>query len=77
MTIHTVNGIKLRTDFIYPPIPIRSHDWSAVADDYDGADDSNCPIGYGTTEQEAITDLIEQIEDAAESSTPTTEGKGE
>lgn len=67
MTMHTINGIKLRTDFIYPPIPIRTHDWSAVTDDYDGADDSNCPIGYGATEQQAIDDLIMQIEDEAES----------
>lgn len=50
--------MKIRTDYIYPPIPIRSNDWTAVdSDTYDGADDSNCPIGFGATEQEAIDDL--------------------
>lgn len=40
--------------------------WSAIdADTYDGAEDSNCPIGNGTTEREAINALVEQLlEDA-------------
>lgn len=49
----------------YPPIPIRFLDWSAVFDDYDGAEDSHCPIGHGRTEQEAIADLLDQVEDVA------------
>lgn len=58
--------LNIRTSFVYPPIPIRQFDWSAVDDDtYDGADDSHCPIGHGATEQEAIDDLMQQIEDAA------------
>jgi hypothetical protein len=37
-------------------------DWSAIDDDtYDGASDSNCPVGRGPTEQAAIDDLKEQI----------------
>jgi hypothetical protein len=57
--------MKIRTEFVYPPIPIRSMDWSAVDDDtYDGAEDSHCPIGRGATEQEAIDDLKSQLEDA-------------
>ena len=41
----------------YDPKPshIRSCDWSAVTDDYDG--DGEHPVGYGATEQEAIDDL--------------------
>jgi hypothetical protein len=54
---------KIVTHFIYPPIPIRSFDWSAVEDGYDGAEDSHCPIGYGATEAEAIADLQQQIEE--------------
>ncbi len=38
--------------------------WTAVDDDtYDGAPDSKCPIGWGSTEEEAIDDLKMQIED--------------
>jgi hypothetical protein len=71
MTIHHINGIKVRTSFEYPPIPIRDMDWSAVDDStYDADCDedgffSTCPIGRGETEQEAIADLLEQIEERA------------
>ncbi len=51
--------IKIRTENVYPPIPIRDYDWSAVDDNtYDG---EGCPIGWGRTEQAAIDDLIEQL----------------
>jgi hypothetical protein len=57
--------MKIKTSFVYPPIPIRCFDWSAIDDDtYDGAEDSHCPIGTGATEQEAIDDLLRQIEEA-------------
>lgn len=59
MTIHKLNGITVRTEFVYPPIPPRQFDWSAVDDDtYDG---EGCPIGWGKTEQEAIKDLCDQV----------------
>jgi hypothetical protein len=51
--------MKIRTNFDYPPIPIRSMDWSAVYDDYDGAEDGHCPMGHGRTEAEAVLDLID------------------
>ena len=51
--------MQIRTEYIYPPIPIRSFDWCAYDDDL-GADCS--PVGYGATEQEAIDDLMEQID---------------
>jgi hypothetical protein len=58
-------GIKVRTHFVYPPIPIRNFDWSAVDDNtYDGAPDSHCPVGYGCTEDAAIESLLDQLEDA-------------
>ena len=44
------------TEHIYPPIPIRNYDWSAIRADYDEGD----LIGYGRTEQEAIDNLKEQ-----------------
>ena len=54
--------MKIKTNYEYPPIPIRDFDWSAVDDDtYDGAEDSHCPIGWGRTEEEAIADLMQQL----------------
>jgi hypothetical protein len=65
---HVINGIKINTSFDYPPIPVRDMDWSAVTDNYDADCDqdgffSNCPQGHGRTEQEAIDDLLMQLED--------------
>jgi len=53
--------MKIKTEHVFPPIPMRQFDWLAVDDDtYDG---HGCPIGYGPTEQAAIDDLLEQIAD--------------
>jgi hypothetical protein len=53
--------MKISTSYDPPPIPIRSFDWMAVDDDtYDGP---GSPIGLGATEQEAIADLLDQLED--------------
>jgi len=69
MTTHIINGVKIHTSHDYPPIPVRSFDWSATDDNYDCDYDqdgffTSCPIGRGATEQEAINDLIEQLEEA-------------
>ena len=69
MNTHIINGVKIRTECICPPIPIRDMDWSAVTDDYDADCDqdgyySSHPVGYGATEQESIDNLLEQLEDA-------------
>ena len=55
--------MKIRTEFIHPPIPLREFDWSATYDDYDGAEDSDTRghIGYGRTEQDAIANLVENF----------------
>jgi hypothetical protein len=50
----------IKTDFVYPPIPIRQFDWNAIDDRHYGGDESD-PIGRGATEQEAIDDLMDQI----------------
>ena len=50
--------IKLKTEYVYPPIPIRSMDWSAIDD---STYEPGSPIGTGRTEQEAIEDLIDQL----------------
>ena len=43
----------IKTDHIYPPIPIREYDWCAY---YDGLEEDG-PQGFGRTEQAAIEDL--------------------
>lgn len=52
---------EIKASFVYPPIPARCFDWSAITDDYDGAPDSSTrhQIGTGETRGEAIRDLIE------------------
>jgi hypothetical protein len=57
--------VKVATEFIYPPIPIRTHDWTAYYPDlYDGAPDAGPQfVGYGETEADALRDLAEQMAD--------------
>jgi hypothetical protein len=56
----STRGIKVKTNNVFPPIPLRQFDWSAVDDaTYDG---EGCAIGYGSTEAEAVSDLLEQME---------------
>ena len=67
MATHIINGTKIHTNHDYPPIPVRNMDWSAVTDDYDCDCDqdgffSTSPVGRGATEQEAIANLMEQLE---------------
>jgi hypothetical protein len=52
VTVIAING--------RPPIPDRRYDWSAVTDDYEPGH----PVGHGETEEAAIADLVEQLEDA-------------
>lgn len=48
----------IHTDYHRTPLLVRHLDWTATFDDYDGAPDSNCPVGHGATEAEAIADLF-------------------
>jgi hypothetical protein len=50
---------KIRTNYDWPPIPIRSHDWSAWVD---GREEDG-PYGHGSTEEEAIADLKEKMDE--------------
>jgi hypothetical protein len=56
------DGIKLRVEYINPPIPIRSMDWVAYDDNtYDGAPDAGKKIvGQGVTLGAAVKDFAEQ-----------------
>ena len=53
--------LDIHTNFDFPPIPDRRFDWSAVTGNYEGGD----PIGRGASEDEAIADLMAQIEERA------------
>ena len=54
--------MKIVTHYDPKPIPDRRFDWTAYdGDTYDGP---GRPVGYGTTERDAIDDLVAQIEDA-------------
>lgn len=53
------SGRLIKTSHVYPPIPVRAFDWCAWFDDTG----EEGLTGNGTTEQEAIADLIERLED--------------
>ena len=65
MTIHHRNGLVIHTSYDPKPIPIRGYDWSAVLDGYDGGDWETPPdpCGWGRTEEMAIRELLEQLEE--------------
>jgi hypothetical protein len=53
--------IRIVTHYEPKPVPSTCFDWSAIDDStYDG---EGCPVGYGSTEQEAIDDLLWQLEE--------------
>ncbi len=57
--------MNIRTHYSPKPIPVYGYDWEAVLDSYDSDPDAEPqPVGYGYTEQEAIDDLLEQLEDS-------------
>jgi hypothetical protein len=65
--ITTLSRRAIRTEFVYPPIPTRSHDWQAMWDDDEPSDGEtrDPPCGHGPTEQAAVIDLLQQTEDEA------------
>ena len=52
-----MSKLNIKTEFVNPPIPDRSHDWAAWYDEYE---EEGC--GFGKTEEEAIEDLKMNIE---------------
>lgn len=57
MTI--ARNVTLHTNYWAKPIPPRQFDWSATLGSYEPGD----PIGYGSTEADAVYDLFMQIEE--------------
>ena len=69
----TRKEIMLSTSPVFPPIPTRAYDWSAIdANTYDiagydgetGYAYSTSPQGSGATEQEAIDALLIELEES-------------
>jgi len=52
--------VNIKTAFVYPPIPLRTHDWCAWVD----GEEEDGFYGWGETEQEAIDNLWEHLEEA-------------
>lgn len=46
----------------YPELSVNN-EWNAINDNYDGAEDSRSPVGYGKTEEEAIADLLFEMDE--------------
>jgi hypothetical protein len=65
--ITTLSRRAIRTEFVYPPIPDRRHDWQALWDDDEPSDGETAdpPCGHGPTELAAVIDLLQQTEDEA------------
>lgn len=53
-TVYVINTV-----YAPPPIPQRWFDWSAVTKEYERGQ----PMGWGETEEEAISDLLDQLDD--------------
>jgi hypothetical protein len=58
--------MNIRTIHICPPIPNRNYDWCAYDNDKFDAENSDSVVGYGSTKEEAIADLLQQIEEASD-----------
>jgi hypothetical protein len=68
MTTHTINGEKIHVDYDSEHAFWTGRGYVAVTDSYDPTpvycDDAwGDVIGYGKTEQEALDDLLGQLED--------------
>lgn len=50
---------KIVTTYVNPPIPVRTSDWCACLD----GKEEDGPYGWGATEEEAVSDLKDKLED--------------
>ena len=57
----TFHGREIVTSYVYPPIPIRSHDWCAYLDGDEGEPDA--AHGWGATRDEAVAQLLVLVAD--------------
>lgn len=52
-----IDGLRIRTELVKPPIPTHRYDWAAWID---GEEESNIQ-GRGATESDAIAELLETL----------------
>lgn len=52
--------LKIVTEHIKPPIPVSWWDWRAYVQ---GREEDRSAYGWGSSEDEAIADLMESLED--------------
>lgn len=57
----TWNGIEIKTDFVYSPIPIRTMDWAAWLDGHEERGST-----YGPSRNIAIANLLQELWEATE-----------
>ena len=57
---HKGNAMDIVTELINPPIPSNCMDWRAYFKNRAEPDE---PVGYGSTEQEAIDDLMMSVDE--------------
>ena len=57
ITVAAMITFPFRTDYWPKPGPLRNFDWSAWYDDDEPNDDGAMSIGFGLTEEAAISDL--------------------
>lgn len=50
--------MKILTNFVHPPIPLRNRDWRAVRYGFE----EEGPYGWGVTESDAIEDLLMSVD---------------
>ncbi len=50
---------NIKTEYWPKPIPIRNYDWEA----WDADLNEDSPIGHGLTEDEAIINLLEKLDE--------------
>lgn len=57
--LHQIRGYSIVTTYVNPPIPYRSMDYFAYID----GEEELGKYGYGATEQEAIANLLELLQE--------------
>ena len=58
--VHHRHGLTIWTDGWAKPIPDRNSDWCASEESYE----PGMPVGWGATEEAAIADLLERLDEA-------------
>ena len=63
MNTHITRHGVVHTEHDLPPIPTWSQfAWTCIHEDYDGESKQFWAVGYGRTEQEAIADLLDLLD---------------